>query len=290
MALSVREIAEGNDISYEKLLGGLAREEMVARLANSLFGKYLWFCEPENLGISSYIQNVDRVLNFGYMEDNRAKVDGTPGARLNDKLKGAIILAIAGVSPKGSERIEGKPGADKDIYFDVYIEGMRTPLRVNIFPVNSPNLHPAKREFRLLRTNEIISYFHYPVEAVIAKDIFTILSSLDLIYDMEAYDRVYKGITSIPLEGKLVWSELNELLKPGFALSNPGITEYLESFKDDRNMYKKWNKYIKRHNYLSSDWKRTINALKIFIDPIWDALREDRPFLGDWVPELGRFL
>lgn len=290
MALGIKELTESYEISFENLLAGLAREEILKKLAQSVFGRYLWLCKPENLGIEAYKKNIDRQLRFAYEQDEKVVIDGRPGARLNNKLKGAITLALMDKSSGAEERFEGKLGNDGIIYLDVYIQEMRIPFKISIFPANPDSLRPAPKEITLLRSNETLTYSVFPAESGVARDLYHIFKDLELINDMGPYERIFETVTTSPLEGKPIWSELRALFENNSGEISPELLERIESYKKNSAMKQKWDKYCKRQKILELEWKKTVTAIVIFTKPIVEALSSDTPFIGDWMPELGRFL
>lgn len=290
MAVKLKDLSKEYDISFEKLLCGVAREELVKKFADSPFGEHIWLCEPKNLSIENYKIGMDRSLNYVYEANPRVTVDGTPGAKLNDKLRGALLLSLIGGNRSGLDRIEGKLGRDKILYLNVYIEGKRVPFKVSIKPVN-PGINTKKTEMlTCLRSKEAFSYLISPPEIEVARNFYRIFRDLELISEIECFERIFNLITESPLDGKQVWNELNALAPSQLKISDVDYIKRLGSYKDNPEMKKKWNNYIKRQNKLTNDWKKVINALIIFIKPIWNAIENDDPFIGDWVPELGRFL
>lgn len=291
MAINIKELSEQNDIGFESLLAGIAREEVLAYLSESVFGKYLWLCAPENIGIESYKQYPDRVLTFAYCKENDNIKDGMPGSKLNDRVKGAIMLSLTGRKYDGNEKIQGKVGHDGSIYLDVFVDGkMRVPIRLDIFPVLNGIYTPIRREAKLIRSEKVFSYLRYPSESELAKGLYKIIKNLELINDMSIYHRVFDDIMTKSIEGKLVWSELFEYIKADSQDYDKDYLKRIISYKENANMRDKWNKYAKRQELESLDWKKVINAIMVFITPIWECVCEDRPFIGDWMPEIGRFL
>lgn len=290
MAVDIKELAKEQNIKFELLLSGIAREETLCSIAESVFGPYLWLCSPESIGIETYRVASDRVLTFAYKREDGEVKDGMPGSRLNDRVKGAILLLLTGKTYENGNKVTGKVGHDGGIYIDVYVQGMRVPFRIDVFPVLNGIYSPLKREATLIRSGKSFIYNRYPSESEVAKGLFKIFKNLELMTDMSVYHRVFCDIMNSPLEGKLVWSELCEYVKSDAQRYDISFYDRLLSYKESPNMKESWVKYIKRQNIESLEWKKVINAISVFVKPIWEAVCEDSPFIGDWMPELGRFL
>ena len=55
-------------------------------------------------------------------------------------------------------------------------------------------------------------------------------------------------------------------------------------------MKRKWTAYLKREHKKEPDWVEVMTLLEAFFPPVWRAIIKDDIFIGDWMPELCRFL
>ena len=62
------------------------------------------------------------------------------------------------------------------------------------------------------------------------------------------------------------------------------------SYRDYRYMKKKWNSYLKRQNQKEPVWEDVMEKILAFLQPVWEMMQQDMIFIGDWMPELGRYL
>lgn len=275
------QLAKELDISTENLLAGIAREELCALFYLTEFGQELYLMPPEDLGCDSYKKKANRSLRFAYCPKKHE------AATVEEAVSG-IVGAISGVN--GEDGIAAKLVGDKKISLEVRLEKMRVPMKIELFDMSNMDIKPEEKRIKLIRNGEECPYLAYPTEADVATDITGIVKSLELIEDMSVYDKLFFNITNSPMEGKKVWRHLKE----GFSASgidlNENPLEVIYSYANDPYMKKKWDKYIKRQNIKSHDWKTIVTAIHIFIFPIYEAIVLDKPFVGDWMPELGRFL
>lgn len=276
--LGVREVSEKYGLSFENALAGIAREELISIVSKS---EEILISAPDNIGEEAYKKGIDNKIRLAFKKTN--------GENIKD-FASRFVNEVSGDYPDRRLEIYGEISVDGGLRFDVFVENMRVPIRVSLFPVDFGSYTPARREGKLLRSEEEFTYLHFPIEAEIANDVFRMIENLELVGDMGIYDRVYSNIVSLPLEGKLVWSRLNDLLNQKDRMSYLDRMKIVISYKNNSYMTKKWDKYNKRQNNLSEPYKKIVTALEIFISPIWEALMEDRPFIGDWMPKLGRFL
>ena len=55
-------------------------------------------------------------------------------------------------------------------------------------------------------------------------------------------------------------------------------------------MKRRWKSQSKRTMELYPQWKEVIELLTTFLTPVFEGVLKDEVFLGDWMPELGRYL
>ena len=58
-------------------------------------------------------------------------------------------------------------------------------------------------------------------------------------------------------------------------------------------MKKKWNRYVKECGDLDKkedSWERVLELMEECFRPVWQAIDQDEIFIGDWMPQLGRYL
>lgn len=269
MALNIKELSKELDVSLENLLAGVAREELLFEIVSSKVGRNLWLISPDDLGEKNYRQKKNLTIEM---------MDMAGGETIMELLD---ILKLKGLKVRETGDI---------LWVDKIIDGMRVPLKIHIKKGNGGATTPLEKKATLLRGKASFTYFHYPKEAEVAEDLFKIFNELELIGDIGVYDRVAKAVTTLPLDGKLVWSILDGEFKAKGKTPDLGVIEIVKGYTGNSYLRKTWDKYNKRQDNESFEWKKVITVIQIFATPLWDALENDRVFIGDWMPELGRFL
>ncbi len=66
--------------------------------------------------------------------------------------------------------------------------------------------------------------------------------------------------------------------------------EMIKNYRSYSYMKKKWRRYLKSEKKSSPDWEEIVDKVVLFLSPIWDMMCKDLIFIGDWMPEVGRFL
>ena len=77
-------------------------------------------------------------------------------------------------------------------------------------------------------------------------------------------------------------------------MSEPGKRlETVLGYKTYGYMKKRWNRYRKECDDLDKEedsWENVMDLLKECFLPVWEAIERDEVFIGDWMPQLGRYL
>lgn len=268
MALDIPAKAKELGIKLENLLTGLAREEIISLFSMFSTSENFLLCFPSGLGVDNYKKELNRRLYYVCEagEDGSSFVGKTMGSR---------------------EEIQLFMEKDRENHLlcEVTFENMRVPMEIFILHESGfPAPRQAEGEFTL--TGVGFSYLQFPRETQMAEDFFTIIKNLELIKDMSPYHRLYTGINSFSVEGKLLWLSLKELCE----VVDPKDFERVKAYGENNYMSLSWDKYLKGQNLDKISWKETISLICDFMGPICTSLLEDTPFLGDWMPELRRFL
>lgn len=269
MAINIRELSKELNISLENLLAGVAREELLFEIVSSKVGRNLWLLSPDDLGEANYRLKKNLTIEL---------MDMAGGETIMELLD---ILKLKGMRVRETGDI---------LWVDKNIDGMRVPLKVHISRGNKGAVIPLEKKATLLRGKASFTYFHYPKEAEVAEGLFKIFNELELIGDIGVYDRVVKTIMTTPLDGKLVWSILDGEYKAMKKTPGTKSIEIIKNYSHNSYLRKMWDKYIKRQKLESIEWKKVITVIQVFATPIWEVLENDQVFIGDWMPEIGRFL
>ena len=66
--------------------------------------------------------------------------------------------------------------------------------------------------------------------------------------------------------------------------------EEILSYRDYPYMKKLWQRYLRQQKKKTPSFEDVMELLAKFLPPIWEAVCRDEVFIGDWMPELLRFL
>jgi len=187
--------------------------------------------------------------------------------------------------------------AQKRLRTTVYgtLEDMSIPIPVEIVS-EKDNLYLERHDFVSAisgRKNFEFSYMAVAPEQKLAECLYMIVDRLELLSQMEYYEIALDIVKHHAVDGRRVSEEFRKRWTAGTFDANR--MESLRSYRDYHYMLKKWNSYKKNKAYLTGrepaeSWEETLDEIMNFVEPIYGFVARDEVFIGDWMPELGRFM
>ena len=283
-------------IPFSNLLAGYVLEELMYLIANSPFSLFLWLKNSEVLGIEQYRKKNILTLEFGYVTDKMAmKKEGVvPGQELSLKM-GYVMLAyilkkdrVPEISWKGRA---GMKGDAVELEITGELEEMTVPIHIRITKLKEEGLVPVRSDFPLFMQNgRRIPYLAYPVESVLAENLYSIMKQMELIPKMQAYDVVYEILTTDAVDGRHIREMLAHYCEQDGLVPEEDRADSVLSYRTYTYMRKRWEKYLRHCKRKEPSWDEIMTVLAEFLPRIWRGLCRDEVILGDWMPDLGRFL
>lgn len=185
---------------------------------------------------------------------------------------------------------------DRELVVDLNLVLEQIPIafKIRIRPVWRKGLTSEENYYQtVLLPQQEIAYQKYPVELDLVENIFYIMDRLELIGDMRTYGAVYQILRKLPLPGRYIYLNMREQLEES-SMSEPGKRlETVLGYKTYGYMKKRWNRYRKECDDLDKEedsWENVMDLLKECFLPVWEAIERDEIFIGDWMPQLGRYL
>lgn len=288
----VKVKSEELHIPFSNLLPAALIEYLLYQITESGFGENLWLKNSSSLGLESYRRKPVFELSFYYVKP----------------------LEEAGLSALLDEIFSVEASTEQDIRFTYQIEQDRTralgttadryrvdilaqlgimqvPLTIRIEIMDNPVMEPNRGEHRLfIKNNQVISFWQYPSEQRIAECFVTILEKMELINDLSNYQAVYYILSKEPLDGRRVQQQIMEYAKVRELILNDNRLTTILNYRNYTYMKKKWHSYLKQEKKKTPSWEDVINKMEHFFVPVWNAIMEDTIYIGDWMPELARFL
>lgn len=283
-------------IPFANLLAGYVLEELMYMIEDSPFSRVLLLKNGDIFGVGQYSGGSQLSLEFAYVQDKKL-MEGTgfaPGAPFSLKLAYIMLAHFMRREKVPEIRWRGRTSVtEKEIF--MYITGefaeMTVPVRIHIDLFEGECDSYEKRSFSsFLCAGEKIEYLSYPADMLLAETLYEILNEMELIPDMEPYSRVYHTLKEQIIHGRSIKEELSHCLKEKEMEPERGRVDEILAYCSYGYMKKRWEKYVRHKKEKEVSWEELLKVLGDFLSPVWKSLCEDEVFLGDWMPELGRFL
>ncbi len=295
--------SEALQIPFSRLLAGFVLEKVLSLLAESEFGGNLWLLNGSSLGVEQYRRQNVLALEFTYVTDEKAKKSGAlvNGQTLSPKLAFLMLACIVQKEKTPEIKWMGnlstvQNNGRNDICLSIVaeFEEMKVPVRVFIrenedFAVQK--MSPAKKTLSSCVEDGVeISYLQYPTEELLAQKLFAVIRDMELLSDMEMYAEIYEILSHEMIDGRWVRELLGEACKKQNMDAAMKRVEEILSYRDYPYMKKRWQRYLRQQKKKTPSFEDVMELLAKFLPPIWEAVCRDEVFIGDWMPELLRFL
>ena len=298
-----REKSTKDKIALSDILYGQAVEDIMYRITNSSFQEYLWLTNEEALGEEAYKKISKESLEFLYVE--REKKSFQKNLSAGDSFeKGVLALFIDEIFHNSSNVLNNIEETDASWEYKIeetdtgvtllltytYME-IKVPLTISIQKASLSKQKPKQKKMNTLFYNkkECI-YLSYAKENVLSEEIFEIMSKLELISSMEAYDVANEVLKTQSISGRHIIENLKLMGEKEPKVITKKRLEQVTSYKNYGYMKKRWQQYVRVHKSDAEIWEEAMERILAFLTPIWTALCDDKIFLEDWMPELNRFL
>lgn len=278
---NIKEKSEQLNIPFKNLLSAAVCEIVIELLANGKYCNELYLCNSAEFKSDVY---KDLCISNIYYEYVRDLDDKMAILYMRDILKEIMAKgALEGMVVNGSV---GETG----ISLKIIIDDMYIPINL-YFKKHGASHEPEKISLELIAySNRKVDVLINPKEEELSKHLLEIIDKLELINNMDHYYDAYEILTSNPVNGRKVKDRLNELVKEKDIVIDDTRLNMLKSYGDYTYMKRKWKVELRQKKKSEPQWSDVNNCLINFLSPIWDAMEKNMVFLGDWMPQLKRFL
>ena len=277
----IKEKSEELNIPFKNLLSASVCEIIIELLANGKYCNELYLCNSAEFNMDVY-RNLS--INNIYYEYVRDLDDKMAILYMKDVLKEIMSkAALEGMTVKGSVQ-------DNGIAINITVDDMYVPVVIHL-KKHGITQEPEKITINLIAYgNRKVEVLINPKEEELAKHLFEIIEKLELINNMDHYLDSYDILTTYPVNGRKVKDRLTELLSEKEIVIDDTRIDMLKGYTDYTYMKKKWKVELRQKKKSEPLWSDVNQCLINFIDPIWQAMEKNIVFLGDWMPQLKRFL
>ncbi|MBR5637795.1 MAG: hypothetical protein IKW81_12775 [Pseudobutyrivibrio sp.] len=279
--LQIKEKSEQLNIPFKNLLSAAVAEIIIELLADGKYCNELYLCNGnefsqevyKDLCISNiyyeYVKDLDEKMAVLYMRDILKEI----------MAKGALEAFIVNGTVEAT-----------CIKLKITVDEMYIPL--NIYFQKHRGAHePERIQIKLSAyENRVVDVLTNPKEEELVKHLVEIIDKLELINDMDHYYIAYEILTSYPVNGRKVKDSLSKILNEKSIIVDSSRLKMLEEYGNYTYMKKKWKVELRQKKKSKPEWSDVNICLMHFLGPIWKAMEENLVFLGDWMPQLKRFL
>ena len=113
---------------------------------------------------------------------------------------------------------------------------------------------------------------------------------MELINDMGSYYILYELLSKEMNSSRKVTEQIESLAKEQKIPLKKERFDMFEGYQSSSYMKKKWKSYLKKEKKKTPSFEEVMKVIVAYYRPIWDSLAEGNYYLGDWMPELMRYL
>lgn len=177
------------------------------------------------------------------------------------------------------------------VYLSAKIEELQIPVQLVLEQEKEEPSEPSREELHpFLEEERSVEYLHYPMEGILAEHFIRIMRDMELINDMGSYYVLYELLSKEMNSSRKVTEQIESLAKEQRIPLKKERFEMFEGYQNSSYMKKKWKSYLKREKKKTPSFEEVMKVMITYYRPIWDSLAEGNYYLGDWMPELMRYL
>lgn len=277
---SIKVKSEELQIPFGNLVSAVIIEEMLMVISESKYKEYFWLFNGSSLGLEHYKRKKVLQLEFFYRENET----------LLNEMIGEIFENDDKAELQWQYQIQKTDNATK-VKIVATFGQIQVPICIQLKLLDNKRLEPSKSELHLcMQNNFYITYLQYPFEMIVADYFAEILQKMELINDMSIYQEIFTVIKKETLIGRKVQEQIMQMCEAHKVILNEKLFETILSYRNYSYMKKKWKAYLRNEKKEVPMWTDVIDSFEKFFQPIWNMLVSDTIFIGDWMPELQRYL
>lgn len=177
------------------------------------------------------------------------------------------------------------------VYLSAKIEELQIPVQLVLEQEKEEPSEPSHEELHpFLEEDRSVEYLHYPMEGILAEHFISIMRDMELINDMGSYYILYELLSKEMNSSRKVTEQIESLAKEQKIPLKKERFDMFEGYQSSSYMKKKWKSYLKKEKKKTPSFEEVMKVMIAYYRPIWDSLAEGNYYLGDWMPELMRYL
>lgn len=274
------------NIPFSHLLPAAVLEYILWRLQQSAWRERLWLRGVSHLGAEAYRCRPVFALSFYHH---------APEQPLTPEALEECAAELLGGTKDGQPEftyVNSCPETGGYLIEATALMGrMEVPVKLYVQELTQEGLQPVEGELRpFLQEDQVIRFLLYPLEQLVAESFITILEKMELINDLSPYLEIYGILEHEPIEGRRLQQMIADEGRQRALDLREDRLDIVLNYRNYTYMKKKWRAYLKRERRSAPSWEEVIDRFRVFFPPLWEAVIRDRVYIGDWMPELQRFL
>ncbi|MDE7435888.1 MAG: hypothetical protein K2N01_08775 [Lachnospiraceae bacterium] len=274
------------NIPFSHLLPAAVLEHILWLLQQSDWRERLWLRGSSNLGLEAYSRKPVFDLSFYYHAPEHPLTPET----LEEFFTELLSKREEGQLQFTYVNCHSETGSH-DIEVTAVMGMIEVPVKLHVQELTQDELQPVESDVRLfLQNNQVIQFLLYPSEQIVVENFVTILEKMELINDLSPYLEIYTILGRETIEGRRLQQMIADEGRQRALHFREDRLDMILNYRNYTYMKKKWRAYLKRERRNTPSWEEVIDRFGTFFPPLWEAVIRDRVYIGDWMPELQRFL
>ncbi len=282
----IRQRSEELGIPFENLLAASVLEEIILRISESEYAGNFWMKNSVRMNLENYRRKVDLNLSFMMFHSRKFECKKQEVSRVFSELFRNYKKDVIHWNYQVRTDYEM-------IYIDMTaaIASVKVPVRIRLQKVLQENLVPYEKEMRLFINNsKKVLVRCYPSEYVVSEKFLEIMEKLELLNDLSCYLDIYDILKKEALSGRKVCEILNKGCMERKIEIEEQRFDLLMEYRTSSYMNRRWKAYLRHEKKKEPLWEDMMNLLECFFAVIWKYMCDNIIYLGDWMPEIGRYI
>lgn len=281
-------------VSDINLAAGYGAKQIVQKIGNSSLGDKLILRKDSILNEEWYEKNLLNHLEFFAWEENVADtveiLEELFSLEENEREQEEIEEVHVTLCKKQEDRWE-EGDENPRIRLKVAKWPFQIIFELEIIPyLGKSDCLEERRLKKEDSESEEAVYYMFTLEEYLARGFYEIIDHLELIRNLSWYQDIYDIITNEVVEGRKVSQSLEQLM-----LDNPipalgDRLAIIQDYETYEYMNKRWERQKKRWKTSYPQWGEITRLLVRFFQPMIEEIQKDEVFVGDWMPQLARYL
>ena len=285
---AIQEKSRGLGIPPEQMLASYVMEQLALRLAASSRGERLLLKNPDVLGLKRDGRGNSHRLEYCYLLNSQEifkKADFAQFLKTTVKWEHETNIDWSWRSHMEGSRL--------CVELAAVLDEMRIPVGLIVSPQDASALTHSAKEYTLrlvMENNKTGTLLLYPAEEMLFDDLGEVLTKLELVGDMGAFERIYEILGICGFEGRQFQKKLVQFsVEREISLDEARFAQ-MDSYLAYPFLKKKWKGFLKKQRRNAPEWEEVYGRCWSFLKPLWAAKLEGLVYLGSWIPDLGRYL